>query len=138
MDTTVILAHARVSRLRADVIYVDSWGMAGHGRAWLGAAEIDVHPSTRLARRPPKNRLKLALTCLLFSEKVRIYPLYSIRIWPLRSMSCLICFSIPNARWGAHVLHCCCPHVGTLIGPKCATCAKMAPRPLPAHSFIKK
>ena len=33
MDTTVILAQPRVSRLRADVVYVDRLGMLGHPRA---------------------------------------------------------------------------------------------------------
>ena len=42
MDTTVILAQPRVSQLRADVVYVDEWGMIGHPRA---SAEIDrKHP----------------------------------------------------------------------------------------------
>ena len=42
MDTTVILAQPRVSRLRADVIYVDD--LAGFGRVWqeLASAEIQV------------------------------------------------------------------------------------------------
>ena len=45
MDTTVILAQPRVSRLRADVIYVDHReALAGFGRVWqaLASAEIQV------------------------------------------------------------------------------------------------
>ena len=41
MDTTAILAQPRVPRLRAAVVYVDSWawlGMVGHGWA---SSEID-------------------------------------------------------------------------------------------------
>ena len=37
MDTTVILAQPRVSRLRADVIYVDR-----RGRLWQGLASAEI------------------------------------------------------------------------------------------------
>ena len=40
MDTTVILAQPRGSRLRADAVYVDRSGMVGHG---LPSAEIYVY-----------------------------------------------------------------------------------------------
>ena len=52
--TTVILAQPRVSRLRADVIYVDSRGMVGHAWAWLGIRGNPGFSNANIFRRPPK------------------------------------------------------------------------------------
>ena len=50
--TAVILAQPRVSRLRADAGYVDSWGFAGlRGRS----AEIDTEHSGEFFQGPPKS-----------------------------------------------------------------------------------
>ena len=62
MDTTVILAQPRVSRLRADAVYVDRRGSTGR----------TVDPgfsSARLARRPPKNRPNRSLVQAQICEK---------------------------------------------------------------------
>ena len=62
MDTTVILAQPRVSRLRADAVYVDRRGSPGR----------TVDPgfaSARFARRPPKNRPNLSHVYMIIRGK---------------------------------------------------------------------
>ena len=77
MDTTVILAQPRVSRLRADVVYVHSWGMLGHARA---SAEIDRTNPGEFSGGGPFSGLRVGE----FSEKIdvsvgEILPLKSLR-----------------------------------------------------------
>ena len=56
MDTTVILAQPRVSRLRAAVVYVDSWSSRG------ARDRIDGKHSGFLARRPPFSGLRIEVS----------------------------------------------------------------------------
>ena len=50
MDTTVILAQPRVSRLRAAFVYVENRGMVGHGLAWFGMPCRTLDPTFSIGR----------------------------------------------------------------------------------------
>ena len=76
LHTTVILAQPRMPRLRAAVVYVNEWGMTGHGWA---SRWIHCFVSGLEVRAPPDPLFSTGQTC---AKRV----IYNGRIWQLRSI----------------------------------------------------
>ena len=121
MDTTVILAQPRENKAPSGCRLRRSAGIVGHPRI------SRYCPVPEISRVPPKIvQISLFYTSKS-ADKVRIHPVYNMRIWPLRTRFFFISESSHEARWGAHALHLFGPHVGTPLGVKNALGCQMAP-----------